>query len=541
MPEYLAPGTYVEEVRGDVVPIQGVSTSTAGFVGLTERGPTQTMLITSWPEYLRWYGDPVDPAQTALPLSVQGFFANGGERVYIARITGANAVAATTTLASSGVDLVLTAIGGGEWGNRIAVRVLPATKSTDRFRLQVAYFKDGDPTAPVLAGAVPTVLEDYDELSVDVRDARYVLGAVNAASHLIKLEGEGKQPPGLPTIPSLPENPPDPKAPAEPPFTWLTTGTEGTIPLTAADFVGHPEAAPDALTGLSALAAIDDIAILAVPDAVNKVLLPEQRQRDTLVQAMIEQCEQLRDRVVVLDVERGAGDRITVAPSEFLGTRSDYAAIYYPHVRVLDPRSRNTVLVPPSGFVAGIYAHNDVTRGVHKAPANYEVRGILTRDLTPTEGPLEYVVTKGQHAILNPFGINVIRDFRATGQGIRVWGARTTSSDPEWIYVNVRRLFNYVEESVDKGLQWVVFEPNAEPTWARVRRTIETFLERVWRDGALMGTTREEAFFVRCDRTTMSTDDILNGRLICLVGLAAVRPAEFVILRFQQMTVESAT
>jgi uncharacterized protein len=540
MPEYLAPGTYVEEVRGDVVPIQGVSTSTAGFVGLTERGPTQAMLITSWPEYLRWYGDPVDPARSALPLSVQGFFANGGERVYIARITRSDAAAATATFPSADVDLVLTAIGNGEWGNLITARVLPATKSADRFRLQVAYFKGGDPAAPVLAGAVPTVLEDYDELSVDARDARYVLGAVNAASHLISLSGAGGQPPGMPTVPALPAQPPAPADPADPPFQWLTNGSDGNNALTATEFVGDPSVAPDRLAGLSVLAAIDGIAILAVPDAVNKALLTD-AERSLLVDAMIEQCERLRDRVVILDVEQGAGDRITTTPASFIGPRSDYAAIYYPHVRVLDPRSRNAVLVPPSGFVAGLYAFNDVTRGVHKAPANYELRGILTRDLTPTEGPLEYVVTKGQQAILNPFGINVIRDFRATGQGIRVWGARTTSSDPEWIYVNVRRLFNYVEESVDEGLQWVVFEPNAEPTWARVRRTIETFLERVWRDGALMGTTKEEAFFVRCDRTTMSTDDILNGRLICLVGLAAVRPAEFVILRFQQMTVESAT
>ena len=131
------------------------------------------------------------------------------------------------------------------------------------------------------------------------------------------------------------------------------------------------------------------------------------------------------------------------------------------------------------------------------------------------------------------------RDFRAAGNGVRLWGARTTSSDPEWVYVNVRRLFNFVEKSVDRGLQWLVFEPNSEPTWAKVRRTISTFLERVWRDGALMGTTKEEAFFVRCDRTTMSTDDILNGRLICLIGLAAVRPAEFVILRFSQFTAEA--
>lgn len=527
MPEYLAPGTYVEEVRGDVVPIQGVSTSTAGFVGPTERGPSQAMLVTSWPEYLRWYGDVMDPAASALPLSVQGFFANGGERVFIVRITRSDATVAKLELPSDGdAPPTVTARGAGAWGSRLWVRVQAATKDTRRFRLQVVYYRDQNPTTTPVdpTKSVPTVLEDYNELSIDSKDTRYALGVVNSASHLISLSWPDGQ---------------SPSAPSPGDFTQLSDGADGEAAFTADDFVGDPDAPPDRLTGLTALAAIDEIAILAVPDAVNPALLAAGEQA-TLVDQVIDQCELLHDRFAVLDVRPGAGD-ITSNPSTYLPRPSEFAAIYYPHVRVLDPKSRATVLVPPSGFVAGVYAYNDVTRGVHKAPANYDLRGILTRDLTPTEGPLEYVITKGQQDILNPRGINVIRDFRANGQGIRVWGARTLSSDPEWIYVNVRRLFNFVEESVDQGLQWVVFEPNSDPTWARVRRTIETFLERVWRDGALLGTRRDDAFFVRCDRTTMSTDDILNGRLICLVGLAAVRPAEFVVLRFSQFTVEATT
>lgn len=528
MPEYLAPGTYVEEVRGDVVPIQGVSTSTAGFVGPTERGPSQAMLVTSWPEYLRWYGDVTKPEAGVLPLSVRGFFANGGERVFIARVTRSDATAAKLELQSDGdARPTVTARGAGAWGSRLWVRVLAATRDTRRFRLQVIYYRDQNPTAtPIdLTKSVPAVLEDYDELSVDSKDARYALGVVNSASHLISLSWPAGQ---------------QPSAPSPVDFTQLADGADGDADMTEADFLGDPDAPPDRLTGLTALAAIDEIAILAVPDAVNPSLLAKTEQ-DAVVGDIIDQCEKLRDRFAILDVRSGAGD-ITSNPSNYLpGRPSEFAAIYYPHVRVLDPKSRATVLVPPSGFVAGVYAYNDVTRGVHKAPANYDLRGILTQDITPTEGPLEYVVTKGQQDILNPRGINVIRDFRANGLGIRVWGARTLSSDPEWIYVNVRRLFNFVEESVDQGLQWVVFEPNSEPTWARVRRTIETFLERVWRDGALLGTRRDDAFFVRCDRTTMSTDDILNGRLICLVGLAAVRPAEFVVLRFSQFTVEATT
>lgn len=531
MPEYYAPGVYVEEQRADVLPIQPVGTNTAGFVGPTERGPSQAMLITSWAEFQRWYGDLLDPAQSALPLSVRGFFANGGHRVFIARVCRGDARAAARELpAEGGGSLRVQAQGPGAWGNQLYVRISKATRNNDRpsrFHLQVRYYRDqpqGSP--PDFKKTAPTILEDYDELSVNPKEGRYALGAVNSTSHLISLAWQEGQPP--PAALSATQD-----------FVQLTDGDNGTESLTAKVFMGDESAPSDRKTGLAALGEIDEIAILAVPDAVNPSLLDPDQQNE-LKDQIIQQCEHLHDRFAVLDIPPAAGN-VAGNPQFYLGRRSNYAAIYHPHLRVLDPLSKTSVLVPPSGFVAGIYAFNDETRGVHKAPANYEVRGILTDDLSPAEGPLEYVVTKGQQEILNPLGINVIRDFRATGQGIRVWGARTISNDPEWTYVNVRRLFNFVEESVEQGLQWVVFEPNSEPTWSRVIRTISTFLARVWRDGALMGTSQEEAFFVRCDRTTMTTDDLLNGRLICLVGLAAVRPAEFVVLRFSQFTAEATT
>jgi phage tail sheath protein FI len=179
--------------------------------------------------------------------------------------------------------------------------------------------------------------------------------------------------------------------------------------------------------------------------------------------------------------------------------------------------------IPPGGHVAGIYARADVERGVHKAPANEVVRGATG---------LQFQITKGDQDLLNPRGVNCIRDF--PGRGIMVWGARTVSSDPLWKYVNVRRLMIFIEESVDQGTQWVVFEPNDHLLWDRVRQSITDFLTRIWRDGALMGATPEQAFFVKCDASTMSDDDVLNGRLICLIGVAPVRPAEFVIFRITQ-------
>jgi hypothetical protein len=187
--------------------------------------------------------------------------------------------------------------------------------------------------------------------------------------------------------------------------------------------------------------------------------------------------------------------------------------------------------VPPSGLLAGIYADTDVNRGVHKAPANVVIRGINL------VGGLAADITKREQDVLNPVGINALRFF--PGLGERVWGARTLSSDTNWKYINVRRLFIYVEKSIFNGTQWVVFEPNNEQLWALVRQSITAFLTTVWQTGALAGTTQDQAFFVRCDRTTMSQDDLDNGRLICIIGLAPVYPAEFVIFRFEQKTAGS--
>ena len=216
---------------------------------------------------------------------------------------------------------------------------------------------------------------------------------------------------------------------------------------------------------------------------------------------------------------------------------SNYAAIYHPWLSVPDPFPASPALIrqfplPPSGHVLGIYARSDNERGVHKAPANEVVRGItgLTR-----------YFTKGEQEILNPYpvNINLLRDFRPQNRGLRVWGARCITSDPANKYVNVRRLLIFIEDSIDRGLQWVVFEPNAEELWARVRRSAVNFLTNVWRNGALEGTSPEQAFFVKCDRTTMTRDDLDNGRLILLMGVAPVKPAEFVIARVALWTADA--
>jgi uncharacterized protein len=314
--------------------------------------------------------------------------------------------------------------------------------------------------------------------------------------------------------------------------TSLQNGDDG-APPTANDYIGV-DLGPARRTGIEALVDIDAVAIIAAPGVSNGAVQG----------ALLSQCEARKDRFAVLDplqgsvLGSGGPDDIVVQRSAH---DSLYGAIYYPWVRVRDPLDDNNsegVLVPPSGHMLGIYARVDNERGVHKAPANEVIRGLIDPG-TPDTGPLEVKLSDREQAVLNPANINALRDFRGSQRGLRCWGARVMTSDSAWKYVPVRRLFIYVEESLYKGLQWVVFEPNADPLWARARRTVSGFLRRVWLDGALEGLTEEEAFFVRCDLTTMTPDDIASGRLIVLVGIAPVKPAEFVVIRISQKTREA--
>jgi phage tail sheath protein FI len=315
-------------------------------------------------------------------------------------------------------------------------------------------------------------------------------------------------------------------------FGYLINGHDGDL-ISGADIRGN-EADPDVVTvkatGLEALGEIDDIAIVAAPDAAtyDDVTLCQDA-----TEAVVDHAEKFRYRIAVVDGPRESSmTEIRAFRGKFDTTRG---AIYHPWIEIFDPLQRPAqgvppprILLPPSGFVTGIYARSDVQRGVFKAPANEVVSG-LTR--------FEININRRRQDVLNPEGINALRFFE--GRGNRVWGARTMTSDPEWIYVNVRRLFIFLEHSIDKSTQWAVFEPNNERLWANIRFTIEDFLLLQWKNGALMGSKPEEAYFVRCDRTTMTQNDLDNGRLICLIGVAPTKPAEFVIFRIGQWTADS--
>lgn len=514
MPEYLSPGVYVEEFEIGAKPIEGVSTSTAGFLGKTLRGPLMPRFINGFEQFKRIYGSYL--SDSYLAYGVDGFFTNGGQRCFVGRIAADDAVVANAVHDT----ILIEAIGPGDWGNRIAIKVGPGSLQDEtqpepwgKIKLTVMYWDQPpptplvDPTDPANATdpnrREPTLLEVYDNLSADRASPDYYETRVNLQSNLIRLTRQADNNPSQLTLSLFPD-------------LGGVAGAEGAA-LDLADYQGRTlPALPDGTinrTGLLGFREIDEISIVVVPD---------HHRVPALTGAIVTHCTQMADRFAVLH-SNDATDTLNNINNLRPPQDTTYAAFYFPWIKIFDPRTNQDYLIPPSGHVAGIYAKTDVERGVHKAPANYVVQGATA---------LQFQITKGEQDLLNPRGVNCLRVF--PGRGLRVWGARTCSTNTLWKYINVRRLFLFLEESIDEGTQWVVFEPNNERLWARVRQTITQFLTTVWRDGALMGLTPEEAFFVKCDRTTMTQDDIDNGRLICIIGVAPVKPAEFVIFRITQ-------
>jgi phage tail sheath protein FI len=632
MPEYLAPGVFVEEVSFRAKSIEGVPTSTTGFAGMTRFGPvqyvdtagvagpsmTEARLVTSFTEFERVYGglEPllIEGEQTPfLAHAARAFFMNGGRRLYVSRVYRGigdppdDVGVAQRQVTVKAPDSLATwrARWPGEYGNVLVETQVVRTKNVafeydedpndplDRHLwggqaksakegTVVEIFAPGAPNVPkdrepVVAGTLAVVsvdsagrqtfnrggaalagitedniiqivelrvrvhvdtepsnarIDEYDRLGAHPKQIRHI-GTIlekddpadeNAVVYLDLTEWE-----------SADDGPADL-------ITALTSGVERLsgghdgAPVTPDDLLGE-EADPDdaavKATGLEALGEVDDIAIVALPDAGA---LPEAGGVSLAQQAaerLVGHAEKYRYRIAVVDgPPESSISEIRSFRSQF---DSKYSALYHPWIEILDPLRTAAqgappprIMLPPSGFVAGIYARSDIERGVYKAPANEVVRG-LTR--------FEININRGRQEILNPEGINALRFFE--GRGNRVWGARTMSSDPEWKYVNVRRLFIFLEHSIDKSTQWAVFEPNNERLWANIRFTVEDFLFLQWKSGALLGSKPEEAYFVRCDRTTMTQNDLDNGRLICLIGVAPTKPAEFVIFRIGQWTADA--
>ena len=528
MAEYLHPGVYVEEIERGPRPIEGVPTSTAAMLGETERGPIKPTLVTSYKEYQRWFGGGFD-RNKFLPDAVSGFFENGGKRTFIARIPG---LSAKTAEAEFGDAFLFRAAGPGKWGNYVFVKVVDST-TTDSdgkpvgFRILLACWpwsrvpKDFKPFDPFIAENTktqprPSNLEDFDDLVTDQASPDYFgkrfpfvdlsKGEMNqgpdssALGVLLRKQGAASN--------AAPTN--EAKA--------LSGGDDDQEAVGVDDYVGDRGVllAPQGLEALK-LDAYREVALVYAPNV----------RQDTILK-VIAHCEELRFRFAVIDADKGQIDSGALDPRTTLKLDSSYAAFYYPWIFSSDPHTGARKLIPPGGHTLGVYARTDTERGVFKAPANEGLRGALD---------LEYEIDDKKQDNLNPRSVNVIRSF--PGRGIRVWGARTLTSNALWKYVSVRRLFIFLERSIYEGTQWVVFEPNDPRLWARVSDTIRLFLRAQWRGGALFGRTEEQAFFITCDETVMTQDDILNGRLVCEIGIAPVRPAEFVIFRIFQNTAEA--
>jgi len=517
MPEYLHPGVYVEEIERGPKPIEGVPTSTAAFIGETERGPTKPRLVTSYKDYQRWFGG-VFGESKFMPYAVNGFFENGGKRMYVCRVTDDAATPAEVVFG----NFTVRTVGPGSWGKRVYAKIEPSsTKKPGAgpnaapvpvgFRLRLAYYSKTPVKKPLewftdpMKEPFPTLSETFDDLEMDEQSPNYWEKRLRDNSALAELVRKSGAPPN--------EIPP----PAFGPL--AANGADGNLVLDVADFQGldqPPRQKPQGLAALE-LDPYREVALVYAPGA------PVDMNR-----AVIAHCERLKYRFAVVDPEKSVNVSDLQPRSAIQDTK--YAALYYPWITVPDPQTGARKDVPAGGHVLGVYARTDSERGVFKAPANEILRGVIE---------LLADIDDNKQDVLNPRGVNAIRQFPE--RGIRVWGARTLTSDALWKYVSVRRLFIFLERSIYEGTQWVVFEPNDDRLWARVIDTIRLFLRTQWRLGALFGRTEEEAFFITCDRTTMTQDDILNGRLICEIGIAPVRPAEFVIFRIFQHTAEAQT
>jgi phage tail sheath protein FI len=560
MAEYLSPGVYVEEFDSAGQPLAGVSTSTAGFIGLAERGPVEGLpvLVTSMNDFKRNYGGYLSDNQFGvyryLAYAVDQFFINGGSRAYIMRVSPSDAAVA----ASSGDFFQVTAKNPGAWGNSVEIFIEPSSKAktqifedlgdgkyrvknsggfnegdtvsfvngdqklsskvvhvrdniielaealegdvVDNELLPVKILSTAEFTAHVVSG---DEVESYEHISFNENAANYVNKATSRSA-LVTIEASSDA-----DIAGLFSEGNKYKV-------TLAGGSDGSQSgISPSNYIGEDNG-PGKRTGIQAFVDNDQISIISVPGVTEPAVQL----------ALVAHCENLGSRFAILDIPREKTKVPDVLTHRDIFD-SSYAAMYNPWLQVFDPLEKRNIFVPPSGSVAGVYARSDSTRGVEKAPANEVVRGVTGLDV-------QY--NKGEQDILNPKGVNLIRSF--SGQGIRIWGARTTSSNALWKYVNIRRLFIFVEESIKVGTNWVVFEPNDERLWARVHRTIDAFLTRVWRGGALMGASPADAFFIDISSNTMTQDDIDNGRLICVIGIAPVKPAEFVIFRITQKTNE---
>ena len=509
-PEYLSPGVYVEEVDKGTKPIEGAGTACAAFVGFAAKGPVnQPTFVPNFTEFVNTFGGFIKDGYLA--PAVYGYFQNGGGRCYVTRLPGGETgevkpAAALPSAAKPSIEsLTVTAL---EAGAEISVEVAKAGSAGAEERFNLSVHRGSEE-------------ETFENLSFGKgKTARNAVETINKESKLVRVALKESD---LTLAERLPN-------PGKYQLVAGASTSTAIVPVSSEVIVGDASKR----SGLSGFEVADDVTMLCVPDLMalyqaNALSLDGVK---AVQLAMISHCEKMKDRFAILDCPPGLNPQdIKKWRMEGAGYDSKYAAVYYPWIKIANPWGNGaSVAVPPSGHMAGIYARSDTERGVHKAPANEVIRGAMG---------LEMQITKSEQDILNPIGVNCIRAF--PGRGIRVWGARTLSSDASWRYINVRRLFNFVEKSIETGTQWIVFEPNDADLWARIRRDISAFLTNVWRTGALFGASPAEAFYVKCDAETNPPAVRDVGQVVIEIGMAPVKPAEFVIFRISQWASGSET
>ncbi len=550
MPEYVTPGVYFE-YRDTAPTVRGIRTDIAGFVGLAQRGPLDVPTrVESWRQFQAIFGSFV--SYGFLAYGVKGFFENGGRACYVVRDAAPTAAKGSFTMKNAaGTDIIrLDAANEGTWSGAISITLLDTNASAGTFALRVN---------------CGPALETFRDLSADPAAERYFATVINsgtettAASRWVTAEALSALPDDM--MPNAAESGMTDRV------AWLTGGADGLAALSVADLLGDPSVPPAEMRGLCALGLVDEVSIIAIPDIqIRPVLTPSappppklppmdpclvppvpakpaapgtsateqppgftESEIARLQEAMVLQCENLKDRFAVLDAPLDPTTFKSLTVTNVAAKRNDFesergfAALYYPWIKVYDPIGTPGALmrtIPPSGHVCGLYARTDLDVGVHKAPAN----GAL-------EWCADVAVNVGdeEHGVLNPIGVNCIRPF--PGRGIRVFGARTISSNADWRYVNVRRLMMMIEEAVDESTQWAVFEPHNALLRQGLIAGVSSYLNALWKKGCLAGKTAAEAYFVRCDDSNNPQTSVDAGRIIVDVGVAAAIPAEFIVFR----------
>lgn len=502
------PGVYIEEIPSAVRTITGVATSIAAFVGWAAQGPLgAATLVLSWADFTRQFGG-LD-TRSYLGYAVFHFFANGGQQAYVIRIVGTGATAASVTL---GGVLTIAAQNPGPWGQSYGVTV----KNLSAGRFSLSLFRLQTSPAP------PVLVESFVNLSMSAADSRYVQTIVNSQSAFVNATVIG--------------NNPSPPADNATPAPLATGGDEGTEL--------HPASTNGATAGAFETAVLPGsgvgVDLLTHVDLFNLLCVPGETDPTTLAR-LEDFCAAHRAMLIVDCYQDATFQSLSSAlgpPSALsAGPNAANAAYYFPWISAPDPQQSNSLQVfPPCGFVAGIYARTDGTRGVWKAPAGTEA------SLTAANGPA-VPLNDPENGILNPVAANCIRNFNV--YGTVVWGARTLQGNDqlgsEWKYVPVRRTALFIEESLYRALKWVVFEPNDNPLWSEIRLNVGAFMQNLFRQGAFQGKTPQEAYFVKCDGETTTQNDINLGIVNIAVGFAPLKPAEFVVIQIQQLAGQIAT